>query len=477
MRREIRLLVLGDEHVGKTALITSLLSEAFSEEVPHVLDDITIPPIVSPDMVGTVIVDSSARPEDRPLLEEKVRASQVICLVYAADDAQSFARISSYWLPYIRSLGANVPVILVGNKIDVRGEDVSNEKFEDEIIPIMNDFKEVETCVECSAKTLTNVAEVFYFAQKAVIHPTTPLYDSREQALKPLCTKALCRIFALCDANKDGVIDDDELDSFQKRCFGTPLQAAELEGLKEILREASTQGLRGDAITEAGFLYLHQLFIQRGRIETTWAVLREFNYDDDLSLSDSFLHPPFSVPSGCTVELSPIGHQFLAELFAKHDKNRDGALSTEELKELFNTSPGNPWAKYAFPDSTLVNESGFVTLQGFLAQWSMTTLLDYKTSLEYLAFLGFPGDTRSGLRAMPGMQPNRRKDRAKRDVFSCLVIGATGCGKVGQTTRRSQPAISSNTQSHLHRRPSCDRSSTGPLAAASTCRQKSVPTP
>ena len=40
--------------------------------------------------------------------------------------------------------------------------------------------QEVETCVECSAKLPLNVSEVFYFAQKAVLHPTAPLYDSRD---------------------------------------------------------------------------------------------------------------------------------------------------------------------------------------------------------------------------------------------------------------------------------------------------------
>lgn len=34
-----------------------------------------------------------------------------------------------------------VPVILVGNKIDLRGGEVTNEALEDEIIPIMNEFK------------------------------------------------------------------------------------------------------------------------------------------------------------------------------------------------------------------------------------------------------------------------------------------------------------------------------------------------
>lgn len=45
----------------------------------------------------------------------------------------------------------------------------------------MEDFPEVESCVECSAKTLHNISEMFYYAQKAVLHPTAPLYVMEEQ--------------------------------------------------------------------------------------------------------------------------------------------------------------------------------------------------------------------------------------------------------------------------------------------------------
>lgn len=45
----------------------------------------------------------------------------------------------------------------------------------------MEDFPEVESCVECSAKTLHNISEMFYYAQKAVLHPTAPLYATEEQ--------------------------------------------------------------------------------------------------------------------------------------------------------------------------------------------------------------------------------------------------------------------------------------------------------
>lgn len=103
----------------------------------------------------------------------------------------------------------------MGNKIDLRGENISNAQLEEDVLPLMNEFKEVETCVECSAATLVNVAEVFYFSQKAVLYPTSPLYDSRERSLKGACEAAIRRIFRLCDADCDGVLDDEELHNFQ----------------------------------------------------------------------------------------------------------------------------------------------------------------------------------------------------------------------------------------------------------------------
>lgn len=44
-------------------------------------------------------------------------------------------------------------------------------------------------------------------------------------------------------------------------------------------------------ISPAGFLFLNTLFIQRGRHETTWTILRRFGYDDELELTDDYLYP------------------------------------------------------------------------------------------------------------------------------------------------------------------------------------------
>ncbi|KAI8986202.1 mitochondrial Rho GTPase [Trametes punicea] len=430
MRRDVRILLVGDEGVGKSTIVTSLIKESFVPRVQHIVPEVTIPPEVTPENVTTYIVDSGCGPNDRHHLEAEIRKAHVICVVYAIDNPNSFDRIPAYWLPYFRQLGVNVPVILVGNKIDLRGGEVTNEALEDEIIPIMNEFKEVETCVECSAKLPLNVSEVFYFAQKAVLHPTAPLYDSREHVLKKECVAALKRIFKLCDTNKDGVLDAAELNEFQRKCFDTPLQAQELEGIKEMVRQHAEGGVRDNGLTEAGFLYLHTIFIQRGRLETTWTVLRKFGYGEDLRLTESFLYPKFDVPHDCSVELSPLGYQFLTVLFENHDKDQDGALNKEELEELFSTSPGNPWAGQKFPDTTVADDTGAVTLQGWLAQWSMTTLLDHRTTLAYLAYLGYPDEPRtSALQVTRPRKVDRRKGKSTRNVFLCYVCGAAGSGK------------------------------------------------
>ena len=111
----------------------------------------------------------------------------------------------------------------------------------------------MDRCIECSAKSLINVSEMFYNAQKAVLHPINPIYSIEEQEvsnyqfrnvsglsnlnakklrihnlfllqLTEKCKRALTRIFKICDSDGDGLLDDYEVTMFQKKCFDSPLQ-------------------------------------------------------------------------------------------------------------------------------------------------------------------------------------------------------------------------------------------------------------
>ncbi|KAG5448451.1 Mitochondrial Rho GTPase 1-A [Clonorchis sinensis] len=388
-RSHIRILLLGEPQVGKTTLILSLVSEEFSPKVPAQAEEITIPADVTPERVPTQIVDYSSRTQSHEQLCAEIRRADVICLVHALDDEKSLERISSYWLPLIRHNGANPdcrsPIVLVGNKLDLL-----NESKLSKALPIMSEFSEVETCIECSAKTLLNLSETFWFAQKAVLYPTAPLYDAERKELTPACIRALTRVFRICDTDNDGYLSDRELEAFQSRCFSVPLTTQSLQDVKQLVRQSCPGGVTLNGITQKGFLFLHLIFVQKGRHETTWTVLRQFGYDNQIRLSNEFLFPRFSVPSGCTTELSTLGTQFLHMLFNKYDLDRDGCLSPSELSEMLAIFPEDQLSHVSeLTDSVTTNSTGWITCQGFLAYWALTAYLEPTRVLEYFAHLGF----------------------------------------------------------------------------------------
>lgn len=111
----------------------------------------------------------------------------------------------------------------------------------------------------------------------------------------------------------------------QRTCFNTPLEPQALEDVKNVVRKNLSDGVCNNGLSlngrsgwtggsspgliwrrcscihkrdwfwysSQGFLFLHTLFIQRGRHETTWTVLRRFGYDDDLELNQDYLFPPW----------------------------------------------------------------------------------------------------------------------------------------------------------------------------------------
>ncbi|KAF7247029.1 Mitochondrial Rho GTPase 1 [Varanus komodoensis] len=213
MKKDVRILLVGEPRVGKTSLIMSLVSEEFPEEVPPRAEEITIPADVTPERVPTHIVDYSEVEQSDEQLHHEISQANVICIVYAVNNKNSIDKVTSRWIPLINERtdkDSRLPLILVGNKSDL----VEYSSMET-ILPIMNQYTEIETCVECSAKNLKNISELFYYAQKAVLHPTGPLYCPEEKEMKPACIKALTRIFRISDQDNDGTLNDAELNFFQ----------------------------------------------------------------------------------------------------------------------------------------------------------------------------------------------------------------------------------------------------------------------
>ena len=433
----MRICVCGDEGTGKSSLVTSLVKDVFvTNKIQAVLPQITIPPSIgTPENVTTTIVDTSALPQERNALRKEIRKSNVILLVYS--DHYSYERVALFWMPYFRSLGVNVPVVLCANKSDVTTNRHRAQVIKDEMLPVMAEFKEIDSCIRTSAREHQNVNEVFFLCQKAVTHPIAPLFDSKEGSLKPAAVEALKRVFYLSDKDQDGYLNDQELHNFQIKCFDKPLSVADLENIKMSIRKSTLESDVDQGIDLKGFLHLNKMFAEKGRHETIWIILRKFQYTDSLSLKDTFLHPKFDIPEYASAELSPAGYRFFVDLFLLFDKDNDGGLNDSELAALFAPTPGVPsyWLETSFPSSTVRNEAGYITLQGWLAQWSMTTFVSPATTLSYLAYLGFepstgpPTNTTSALKITKSRKRRRRPGRVERNVVLCYVIGAPASGK------------------------------------------------
>ncbi|XP_070783715.1 mitochondrial Rho GTPase 2 isoform X6 [Enoplosus armatus] len=400
MKQDVRILLLGEPKVGKTSLIMSLVGEEFPEEVPSRAEEITIPADVTPEKVPTHIVDYSEKEQSDEVLRDEI------------------IKIKTKWIPLVNGnaeKGNKVPIILVGNKSDLR----SGSSMET-ILPIMNQFSEIETCVECSAKNLKNISELFYYAQKAVLHPTAPLYDPEDK---------------------------------QKSCFGNPLAPQALDDVKTVVWKNTSDGVQDNGLTLNGFLFLNTLFIQRGRHETTWTILRRFGYDDNLELTDDYLYPELRVPVGCTTELNHLGHQFLQRLFDKYDEDKDSALSQTELRNLFCVCPYMPWGAEVYMTIPTTDE-GYISNHGYLCQWTLSAYLDIHRCLEHLGYLGYPILTEqesqtAAITVTREKEVDLEKCQTQRSVFLCKVIGPRGTGKtaflqafVGRNVGNSSSAFS-----------------------------------
>ncbi|KAL4588181.1 hypothetical protein LXL04_001063 [Taraxacum kok-saghyz] len=455
-RSTVRVVVVGDHGSGKSSLISAAASENFPESVSPVLPPTRLPADYYPDGVPVTIIDTASSLQEKAKLEEELKRADAVVLTYACDKPETLNRLQNFWIPELRRLKVKVPVIVVGCKLDLRDEQYTMS-LEQTMAPIIQQFREIETCIECrvfcsqpcavkkrkegeenmerkeeKGEGKKIVSEVFYYAQKAVLHPTSPLFDHDSQTLKPRCARALKRIFILCDHDIDGALNDSELTEFQVKCFDAPLEPDEIVGVKRVVQEKVPEGVNDLGLTLTGFLFLQTLFIEKGSRETTWTVLFKFGYNDDIELWKENLPVPSKEAPDQSVELTSEALDFLMGIFSIFDSNNDGALQESEVDELYfylTRKVGHPWDEDPYKNSVERNECGDIRLSGFLSQWALMTNLDPAKSLAYLIYIGYTNDPATALRVTRKRTLDVKKQQSDRHVFHCCVFGPKNAGK------------------------------------------------
>jgi len=418
--RKIRILLVGDRAVGKTCMIKSLITSQveLNTNVPPRYPEIQVPFDQIEQGTTTVIVDTSLRTQSEAGIAAEVAKASVIGIVYAADTGEK--SVKDFWLPFIRNHSAasevpsKTPVVLIRNKTDIAesSEGETSDALLNECTPIMQEFREVVTCVGCSATNMNLVAEAFYYALNAVLFPMGPLYDLEKRCLVGAAVTSIERVFSICDRTCTDLLSDDELNKFQVLCFSgsDALAVRELESVKELIKESVQGGVVDGCVTLKGFVFLNQLFIERGRPETTWAVLRHFGYSDTLELTSPKHNKFKSMSDDQSIELSEEGIEFLSDRFDACAKG-DSKLSSKQLAKFFEVVPVE-WAD-KFTQISAGCDQG-VERDVFFTMWRTLVLLDYTSALMVLAYLGF------GI--MKDIQTTNLNPLETRDVASAIIV-------------------------------------------------------
>lgn len=375
----LNILLIGDPKVGKTSLINTLIRDEFNPNLPARLENVTLSAKVTPEKVPLKIVDYSERENTLDDYYQFIRESDVICIVYSAIDQGAVQRIKVNQIPTIRQVlpigdsGKYKPIIVAANKTDLLND--VNPTFR----APFQEFEDVEAVIDVSALTKKNVVELFYLAQKAVLFPVAPLFDSQSRTLTKKCRSALIDIFKLCDLDGDSLISDHELNLFHENCFGTPLQKDALDDLKSIIKQSTMDGISENSITQSGFLFLHAFSIDKGRHAFTWRVLKKFNYDNQINIK--------SEPKNSTEKMeNNFATQFSASLSSSSSIQKNGEYNQLDLGILKEEEENS--SIFRLLHSSVIQENSKLIRAGFgLAVATFVSML----ALKYLVQGGSKG--------------------------------------------------------------------------------------
>ncbi|XP_055339618.1 ras-like GTP-binding protein Rho1 [Paramacrobiotus metropolitanus] len=166
-----KVVVVGDPVCGKTSLLMVFCNKTFpSVHIPTVFENFVTDVIIDNKKVETTLWDTAGQEDFDRLRPLSYRESDAVIIVYSVDNPTSLQNVSEKWSPEVRHFCPGIPVILVGNKTDLRAvkNDESStveapyiEKIEGEALAFRIGAK---AYLECSAKTSQGVTDLFLTA-------------------------------------------------------------------------------------------------------------------------------------------------------------------------------------------------------------------------------------------------------------------------------------------------------------------------
>jgi len=172
--------ITGDGAVGKTCLLSCYAKNEFPEDyIPTVFDNQSAMVMCDGKVVNLQLWDTAGQEDYDRLRPLSYPGTNVFLVCFSVISESSFSNVKERWYPELNHHCPETPIVLVATKIDLRDNPkILKELSEKGKSPISFEegqrlAKEIKAAayVECSARTMYNLGEVFDKAIRAHLHP------------------------------------------------------------------------------------------------------------------------------------------------------------------------------------------------------------------------------------------------------------------------------------------------------------------
>jgi Ras family protein A len=170
-----KLVIVGDGACGKTCLLIVFSKGTFPEiYVPTVFENYVKNITVDGKNVELALWDTAGQEDYDRLRPLSYPDAHVIVICYSIDSIDSLENVEEKWYPEVKSFCPNLPILLIGNKTDLRNSQNMNDDRSPRLVTTQEGKRVADKIgayahLECSAKYNDGVHIVFEHAVRAAL--------------------------------------------------------------------------------------------------------------------------------------------------------------------------------------------------------------------------------------------------------------------------------------------------------------------
>jgi len=171
-----KLVVVGDGGCGKTSLLLTFAKNEFPVDyIPTVFENYVALMEVDDRRVELALWDTAGQEDYDRLRPLSYTRAEVVLICFSLDSPSSLMNVTEKWAPEVRLYIPTIPIILVGNKKDLRHKQQEQDGTRRERNVTKDDGRVVAEKIgaaaymECSALRREGITEVFQMAAREAL--------------------------------------------------------------------------------------------------------------------------------------------------------------------------------------------------------------------------------------------------------------------------------------------------------------------